>query len=128
MGTVLAMAIEFAATGSGSLFGRDGDLTLMMDRLMCRPATLMFAGSGVGKTSFLNAKLAPELENRYFVCIHSSWASEQPLGGAWASLAEALLESRRARSPSGLAAWVEDNEVSLLKVYRTPNLFADLIE
>jgi hypothetical protein len=53
------------------LFGRDGDLTLLLDRLMSRRATLFFAGSGVGKTSFLNAKLVPEVEDCYFVCKHS---------------------------------------------------------
>ncbi|MGJ5818329.1 WD40 repeat domain-containing protein [Paludibaculum fermentans] len=61
------------------LFGRDDDLTVILARIFSRRTTLLFAGSGVGKTSFLNAKVAPELERRYCICAHSAWSAGDPL-------------------------------------------------
>jgi WD40 repeat protein len=61
------------------LFGRDRDLILMKDRIFSARTTLLFAGSGVGKTSFLNAKVIPELEKQCVVIWHNRWtgADEQ---------------------------------------------------
>jgi WD40 repeat protein len=56
-----------------SLFGRDRDLILMKDRIFAGRTTLLFAGSGVGKTSFLNAKIIPELRKQYVVIWHNRW-------------------------------------------------------
>ncbi|QOY91200.1 WD40 repeat domain-containing protein [Paludibaculum fermentans] len=61
------------------LFGRDDDLTVILARIFSRRTTLLFSGSGVGKTSFLNAKVAPELERRYCICSHSAWSTGDPL-------------------------------------------------
>ena len=61
-----------------TLFGRDGDLTLMKARLASAGATLLFAPSGAGKTSFLNAKVIPELEKDHLVCYHRQWADRRP--------------------------------------------------
>src|SRR5215213_3725996 len=55
------------------LFGRDRDLFLMKDRILSSRTTLLFAGSGVGKTSFLNAKIIPALQERYHVIWHNRW-------------------------------------------------------
>ena len=44
------------------LFARDKDTELIQSRLWSSRVTIMFAGSGVGKSSFLNAKLIPSLE------------------------------------------------------------------
>lgn len=55
------------------LFGRDRDLILMKDRISSARTTLLFAGSGVGKTSFLNAKVIPELQKDYRVVWHNRW-------------------------------------------------------
>ena len=56
------------------LFGRDRDVILMKDRIYSARTTLLFAGSGVGKTSFLNAKIIPELQTYYDVFYHNAWA------------------------------------------------------
>lgn len=62
------------------LYGRDKDLFLMTDRIFCSRTTLLFAGSGVGKTSFINAKIIPELNSQYASIIyHKEWAIGQPL-------------------------------------------------
>lgn len=55
------------------LFGRDRDLILMKDRIFSARTTLLFAGSGVGKTSFLNAKVIPELKRQCAVVWHNRW-------------------------------------------------------
>jgi WD40 repeat protein len=55
------------------LYGRDRDLILMKDRVFSARTTLLFAGSGVGKTSFLNAKIIPELKKQYAVVWHNHW-------------------------------------------------------
>jgi tetratricopeptide (TPR) repeat protein len=61
------------------LFGRKKDLVLMQDRIFSGKTTLLFANSGVGKTSFLKALLIPEIKSRYSVCYHNSWTSQEPL-------------------------------------------------
>ena len=55
------------------LFGRERDLILFKERILSSRTTLLFAGSGVGKTSFLNAKVIPELTKRYCVIWHNRW-------------------------------------------------------
>jgi WD40 repeat protein len=59
---------------SNKLFGRDKDLVLMKDRIFSAKTTLLFAGSGVGKTSFLNAKIIPDLEGSHSVLYHNIWS------------------------------------------------------
>ena len=62
------------------LYGRDKDLFLMTDRIFGARTTLLFAGSGVGKTSFINAKIIPELDSQYASIIyHNQWAIGPPL-------------------------------------------------
>jgi len=72
------------------LFGRDEDLALMRSRVLAGRTTLLFAGSGVGKTSFLNAKLIPYLSPRYFIVCHRDWSQEEPLLAVRRSMTESL--------------------------------------
>jgi len=82
------------------LFGRDADFLFMKDRIFAARTTLMFAGSGVGKTSFFEAKLIPELEQRHpgRFCIryHREWPAADPLGALKKSIgadpSESLLQ------------------------------------
>ena len=69
----------YSKEDSGKLFGRDKDLFLMKDRIFRGKTTLLFAGTGIGKTSFLNAKVIPEIDQRYFVSYHNEWAVDDPL-------------------------------------------------
>jgi hypothetical protein len=68
-------------------FGRDADLVLVRSRLVSARTTLLFAASGVGKSSFLNAKLAPAVEGQWRIVTHRSWATCPPLEGVRRSLA-----------------------------------------
>ena len=65
------------------LFARDKDAELIQSRLWSSRVTVMFAGSGVGKSSFLNAKLIPTLEEVFrpenvAVPDANSWARVDP--------------------------------------------------
>ena len=66
-----------------NLYGRDGDFVFMKDRIFSGRTTLMFAASGVGKTSFFAAKLIPELEQRHrlplTIVYHRQWSAGDPL-------------------------------------------------
>jgi WD40 repeat protein len=76
---------------SAKLFGRERDLVLVKDRIYSGRTTLLFAGSGVGKTSFLNAKLIPDFEDQYCVFYHNQWAGPaQPLESVKATLKKQL--------------------------------------
>ncbi len=61
------------------LFGRERDLILMKDRIFSARTTLLFAASGVGKTSFLNAKVIPELKKQCAVVWHNRWTGADEL-------------------------------------------------
>jgi WD40 repeat protein len=83
------------------LYGRDKDLFLMTDRIFCARTTLLFAGSGVGKTSFINAKIIPELKSQYASIIyHNKWAIGQPLENLMQSIVERLPAADPSPSPA----------------------------
>ncbi len=72
--------VPYRPADKGKLFGRDRDLHLVQDRIFSDKTTLLFAASGVGKTSFLQAALIPALEKRtYKVILHREWAGGDPL-------------------------------------------------
>lgn len=64
---------SFEEKDRNRLFGRDRDLVLMKDRIFAARTTVLFAGSGVGKTSFINAKVVPELRKQCEVVWHNRW-------------------------------------------------------
>lgn len=72
------------------LFGRDRDLVLFKDRLYSARTTLLFAGSGVGKSSFLQAKAVPALEDEHLVVSHARWGARAPLEAVRESWLQAL--------------------------------------
>lgn len=87
----------FTREDAPRFFGRDADLVLVKSRLFSARTTLLFAASGVGKSSFLNAKLAPAVESQWHIVTHRSWATSPPLEGVQRSMAES------ARQGPGLA-------------------------
>src|SRR5580698_10679156 len=57
------------------LYGRDADLLLVRDRVYSARTTLLFAATGVGKTSFLKAKLLPGLKQQFRCCYLNEWTN-----------------------------------------------------
>lgn len=67
----------------GKFFGREADKAILVDKILGNRLTLLFAASGVGKSSLLQAAVIPHLkadngENLSVVC-NIDWVSE-PLG------------------------------------------------
>jgi hypothetical protein len=63
------------------LFARDADVQLVQSRFWASSATILFAGSGVGKSSFINAKLLPALRTRLgegHVFAPKEWTKDDP--------------------------------------------------
>ena len=95
----------FEQEDEGRLFGRERDLILIKDRILSSRTTLLFAGSGVGKTSFLNAAVIPELSKRYCVVWHNRWTGADDRSDA------DLLDDRppfKLWPPRAFAAWLTD--------------------
>ena len=65
-------------TKKDRLFGRDGDVVLVVARIASARTTLLFSGTGIGKTSFLQAKLIPHLEREYRIILFSRWTGNKP--------------------------------------------------
>src|SRR5215471_464405 len=74
-------------TKQDRLFGRDGDVVLVVARIASARTTLLFSGTGIGKTSFLQAKLIPHLEREYRIVMFSRWTGNKPA----ADLRQAIL-------------------------------------
>ena len=69
----------FTREEAARFYGRDADLVLIQSRLYSSRTTLLFAGSGVGKTSLIDARLWPVLERQWRVVPHRQWAARPPL-------------------------------------------------
>jgi len=97
-----------------TLFGRDADLTLVTDRIFRSKTTLLFAGSGVGKTSFFCAKFIPEVQERYAdqlqVCYHNKWSGDDPLKALkdtlHAQAGESLLSFFKTTVQTAESSWI----------------------
>lgn len=77
-------------TDPNALFGRDADFTVVRERIYSGRTTLLFAPSGAGKTSFLLAKLMPELNGEFSICLHKDWADQDPRRAVIKSIGGAL--------------------------------------
>lgn len=84
----------YLPTDADVLFGRDADFTLMRERLRAGRTTLLFAASGVGKTSFLRARFLPHITDEFKVCYHRAWADQPPLAAVCQALQEQVPEYR----------------------------------
>ena len=86
------------------LFGRDADVALVVARIASARTTLLFAGTGVGKTSFLQAKLIPTLEQDYRILFFSGWSSDRPAADLRRRILETLELGRVDRPVGGRTA------------------------
>ena len=74
-----------------TLFARDADVDLIQSRMWSSRTTVLFAGSGVRKTSFLNAKLMPTLKNVFGggnLVMPVKWALTNPAAAIAAARAQ----------------------------------------
>ena len=72
----------------GKFFGRDTDTKILIDKVLTNRLTLLFAASGVGKSSLLQAAVIPHLKSKtgenLAVVYHIDWVSNplQSVGDA----------------------------------------------
>src|SRR4051812_7936161 len=70
---------------SNRLFGRDRDAQILCDRTLSGRLTILYAQSGLGKSSLLRALVIPSLEKSHARVVYfDSWAQEDP----WRALKE----------------------------------------
>jgi hypothetical protein len=117
------------------LFGRDREASLLEGRLLSSSTTLLFSGSGVGKSSFLRAKFIPEIEGVYTVCIHAEWAARDPYLALADSVRRQLhvegnasVQSAFARGAPRPGLLVLDQFEELFQYHRETEQLASLIE
>lgn len=108
------------------LFARDKDTELIQSRLWSSRVTIMFAGSGVGKSSFLNAKLIPSLEQIFrpehvAVPDANSWARVDPRQ----ALAEARAQVLAAKPTRRGSIIVLDQFEEVFQHFPTPVLLRE---
>src|SRR5271169_1930026 len=71
-------------------FGRDRDAQVLCDRILSSRVTILYALSGLGKSSLLRALVIPQLEdNHERVVYFDAWAQADPLRALKDALAAA---------------------------------------
>jgi WD40 repeat protein len=112
----------FGREDSQWLFGRDKDVVLMQGRIYSGRTTLLFSGSGVGKTSFLNAKIIPELEDVFDIFYHNSWSGGvEPLDAVQKTLSQAISEKYPGLGDTGSGGTTDQADPGVLS--RTLSIF-----
>lgn len=70
----------YRETEKDNFFGRETDAAILIDKVLTNRFTLLFAASGVGKSSLLQAAVIPRLKSslgeNLVVVYHSDWVSE----------------------------------------------------
>ena len=82
-----------------NFFGRDADCEILVDKLLSNRLTLLFAASGVGKSSLLNAAVLPRLKDplgeNLSVVYHNDWVLN-PLTALQSSIRESVPAAQQA--------------------------------
>lgn len=93
-------SMEDPETQDLQLLGRDDDATAMTDKVLAHSLVVLSGESGVGKSSFLNVKIARRLENAGFtVIVCREWSSD---GSAASDIGAFIANKVSAQLPSGI--------------------------
>ena len=102
-------------------FGRDADTQILLDKILTHRLTLLFAATGVGKSSLLKAAVIPQLKSasgkHLDVVYYNDWVTT-PLAGLKAEIAKTVKQS--ANWPQGTAL---DESLSLPEFVQFCTLF-----
>lgn len=89
----------FTSEESPLFMGREIITESITTRVRLSPLTVMFARSGVGKSSFLNCRLVPDLKQESAVMYKNEWGGQEPADEIDQLLSELGNSSRHAESP-----------------------------
>jgi predicted amino acid-binding ACT domain protein len=85
----------YTETDEDLFFGRDAEKAILIDKILADKLTLLFAASGVGKSSLLQAAVMPELKRPHRenldVVYYNDWVTP-PLQGLTKTILETLQE------------------------------------
>jgi hypothetical protein len=85
----------FEADECDRFFGRDRDADLLCDKILSGRLTVLYAQSGLGKSSLLRAAAIPRLERDHFRVVYFDvWSLDDPLGALKEALITAATELR----------------------------------
>ena len=88
-------------------FGRERDALLLRNKILAAPLTVLYAMSGVGKSSLLRALVEPLLrEQGAHVVYYDSWAERDPAQGVALELRRSIPADRRSVPPGASLAVV----------------------
>lgn len=95
--------------------GRDRDAQLLRNKTLSSPITVLYALSGIGKSSLLNALLQPLLrEDGAHVVYYEDWAEHDPVQGLRLELRHSIPAELRSVSPGASLAVVAKAAASAL--------------
>ncbi len=80
-------------------FGRDREKEILIGKILSYDVTLLFAGTGVGKSSLLRAGVMPVLEKKYKldVVYYADWV-QKPIGGLREAIKDVLIGQKKKMS------------------------------
>jgi tetratricopeptide (TPR) repeat protein len=100
----------FERTEAHLFFGRKEDSERLIDRIIAAPLTLVYAQSGLGKTSLLRALVMPQLELEHYQAFYfDAWSGDDPTGALKTSLASQIM------APEDAEAWRERPLIELVR-------------
>lgn len=112
----------YTAAERDRFFGRERDSQLLINKLFSHPLTLLYAPSGVGKTSLLRALVIPDLcDEEAQVVYFDRWNSPDPCAGVAQAIAACEV-------PAGQGQLVDAAKLCLARDSKTLVLVLDQFE
>ncbi len=99
--------------------GRDHESAFLLSHVLNAPITVLYGGSGLGKTSLLKAGLFPLLRDRHYLPVYVRFHFETGAASLTSQLREAVCEAIRADAPD---AMLPSDDESLGEYLHRPDL------
>lgn len=119
----------FARQERDVFFGRDMDAAFLCDKIFSARLTVLYAGSGVGKSSLLHTLVIPKLQSEQAtVLCFDTWSGEDPISLLKAALTELARDSGVVDPSAGSPSIVQLMRLIISAGQRTVVLVLDQFE